>query len=318
MGNLSLTLKSFFLSAQGITIWEPFLVTIVICPLLIKLAPEFGLFDNPEGSERKIHGTIKPLGGPALALGLLPILLLYGENSIPLTLSALFVFFTGLIDDIKGLGARTKLIAQVAAVTFLIGFIPFSATSVYFSSSGGFTLSGPLNLVFVGFWLVGGINSFNLIDGLDGLSSGIAIISLLPLLVVSFGQPISLLLGGTIAGIAGILIYNFYPARLFLGDGGSYLVGFLTSYLVIKGLSQPTISSHTGWPLLAGIILLGLPVLDTMLAIRRRISSDRGVMEADQEHIHHKIHRSLGHLPAVISMYIIQSLLAALACYIYF
>lgn len=317
MQNLGLTLKSTLLSSQATSIWVPFLITAISCPLLIKLAPGYGLFDNPEGSDRKIHGTVKPLGGPALALGIMPILFIYAENGVHLATAALLVFFTGLIDDLKGLTARGKLLAQIAAVTYLLGMISFQPTGIFFSETGGLTLTGLPNLAFIGFWLVGGINAFNLIDGLDGLSSGVAIISLLPLFLVNFGLPVSFLLGGTIAALGAILLYNFYPARLFLGDGGSYLTGFLVSYLVIEGLAQPGVTPHFGWPLFAGLALMGVPVLDTLLAIGRRLGSHRGVMKADQEHLHHKLHRTFGHLPAVLIIYSITASFAALVLYFY-
>jgi len=317
MQNLGLTLKSTLLSSQAASIWIAFLITAVSCPILIKLSPEFGLFDNPEGSNRKIHGTAKPLGGPALALGIIPILVIFADNGAHLTVAALLVFFTGLIDDLKGLPARVKLLAQIAAVTYLLGTVSLQPPGILFSETGGLTLTGLPKLAFLGFWLVGGTNAFNLIDGLDGLSSGVAIISLSPLFLLTFGQPASFLLGGTIAALGAILLYNFYPARLFLGDGGSYLTGFLVSYLVITALSRPDVTPHFGWPLFAGIALMGVPVLDTLLAIGRRVTSHRGVMKADQEHLHHKLHRTFGHLPAVLIIYAISASFAVLAFHFY-
>ncbi len=250
-------------------------------------------------------------------LGILPILLLFGENGPALAAGGLLVFLTGLIDDLWGLGPRSKLSLQLVATTIVVALIPFPGTRLALTADLSLTLSGIPNLALIAFWLVGGTNGFNLIDGLDGLAGGVAAVSLLPLFVINFGQPGGLLGGGAVSALIAVLIYNFYPAKLFLGDGGSYLVGFLTSYLVVFELSGITGAANPGWPLFVGILLLGIPVLDTLFAIGRRIGSSRGIMEADQKHLHHRLHRRFGHLHAVLIIYLFQAVLTGLGLSLY-
>jgi len=312
MQNLFSTLKSVFLSSQATAVWVPFIVTFFSCPLLIHFAPSTGLFDYPEESERKIHISPKPLGGPALLIGFLPIYLIYAKNPLPLTFGLLIVFFTGIADDLWGVKPKMKLFFHAAAALLVVCLTHLPATTVSLTSSLSFTLRGPANLALIGFWLVGGTNGFNLIDGLDGLAVGIGIISLVPLAILTATQTLFFPLGALIATLAALLLYNFHPARLFLGDGGSYLIGFLASYLVIKGLSGITNYSGNGWSLLAGLLLLGVPIIDTSMAIVRRVMSNQGVMEADQDHIHHFLYRKFGHVSAVLAIYGLQVIFVSL------
>ena len=316
MQNLPSTLKSALLSTKWASLWLPFVITGISCPLLIRWAPALRLFDNPRESARKIHRHVKPLGGGALLLGFIPVLFLSGTTPIPLFLAVLIVFFTGLIDDIRGFDPKSKLILQAIAATIVVTLLPLPATSLHFFADLEINLTGAPNMILIGFWLVGGTNAFNLIDGLDGLAAGIGIISLLPLLLATWQNASCLLPLGLAAALAAILLYNFYPAKLFLGDGGSYLVGFLVSYLVINGLGS--VSSTASWDLGAGIFLLGIPILDTIMAIFRRASSEKGIMEADQDHLHHKLYRKFGHSTAVLIIYFIQTALSGLALLIIF
>jgi len=311
MQNLPSTLKSVFVSGQWASIWIPWLIVGLSCPVLIRLAPVLRLFDNPGESARKIHHQVKPLGGAAILIGFLPVLFLYGTDWAPLLSAVLVVFFTGLVDDIRGLSPKLKLVLQVLAATIVVLFHPFPATNFSLSAGVGASLSGIPNLIFLGFWLVGGTNAFNLIDGLDGLAAGVGLISLLPLLVLGFGQASSFLVAGLVGGLIAILVYNFYPAKLFLGDGGSYLLGFLVSFLVIDGLSAVS-PGGSGWPVLAGIALLGVPIIDTVMAIFRRARSGKGIMEADQGHLHHRLYRKFGHVTAVLVIYLVQVALSSL------
>ncbi|MFB6214883.1 MAG: MraY family glycosyltransferase, partial [Candidatus Bipolaricaulia bacterium] len=240
-----------------------------------------------------------------------PVLFLYGTNSLSLFSGVLIVFLTGLIDDIRGFNPKSKLLFQIAAAALIVTFHPLPVTNFYWFAEVKTSLSGIPNMVFVAFWLVGGTNAFNLIDGLDGLAAGTAIISLLPLLFLTSGQVSFLLPAGLSAVLVAILLYNFYPARLFLGDGGSYLVGFLVSYLVIKTLTAS--GANAGWNLGIGLLLLGIPILDTLLAIFRRTGSEKGIMEADQDHLHHKLYRKFGHVTAVLIIYLFQAVLSGLA-----
>ncbi|MBS3786723.1 undecaprenyl/decaprenyl-phosphate alpha-N-acetylglucosaminyl 1-phosphate transferase [Candidatus Bipolaricaulota bacterium] len=312
MQNISTTLKSIFLSSQWASIWLPFVITGLSSPCLIRWAPTINLFDNPRDSARKIHQRVKPLGGTALLLGFIPVLLLDGASPFSLLFPVLIVFLTGLIDDIRGFKPESKLFFQIIAASMILISYPMPATDFYLLPDLKISLSGIPNRIFLGFWLVGGTNAFNLIDGLDGLAAGIGLISLLPLIAVTFGHVSYLMPAGLAAALIAILIYNFYPARLFLGDGGSYFVGFLVSYLAIIILNSVS-GPNSGWNLGIGIILLGIPISDTVLAIIRRARSEKGVMEADQDHLHHKLYRKFGHVTAVLLIYLPQAVLSSLA-----
>ena len=312
MQDLLSTLKSLLLSDNWGSLWIPFLITGLTCPLLIRWAPKLKLFDNPGDSARKIHHQVKPLGGAALLLGLVPVIILYGSVPLVLSFAVLIVFFTGLIDDIFGLSPHVKLILQIIAATTVVVFSPFPTTRLSLAGDLNYGLTGIPNMVFISFWLVSGTNALNLVDGLDGLAAGIGLLALLPILPIAFSHQTFLLTAGLAAALLAIMFYNFYPARLFLGDGGSYLVGFLTSYLVITGLASAPASSGT-WNPLIGILLLGIPVIDTALAIYRRAGSGKGVMQADQNHLHHKLYRRFGHVKAVLIIYALQIALSGIA-----
>ncbi len=309
------TLKTVSLSSLWASIWMPLVITGLSCPLLIHWAPIIRLFDNPSESERKIHHHVKPLGGAALLFGIIPALLFSETMGVFFVLPVLIVFLTGLIDDIRGFNPKSKLLLQVTAATIIVISHSLPPTNIFLSADLEISLSGIPNMIFVGFWLVGGTNGFNLIDGLDGLAAGVGIISLLPLVLLTFGQGSYILPVGLAAALTAILFYNFYPAKLFLGDGGSYLVGFLVSYLVIKTLATLP-GEPAGWNFGIGVLLLAIPILDTLLAILRRIKSDKGVMEPDQNHLHHKLYRKFNHVTAVLIVYLIQAGLSSLAAFI--
>lgn len=315
MQEIVLTLKSSIFTPTAVSAWAPFLITLLICPLFIHFSPSTGLFDDPE-SDRKIHERPKPLGGAALVIGFLPIYLAYGTASLSLVFGLILVFFTGIIDDLYEIEPKTKLALQIVAVFIVLTFKATPLTSFATGKGLSITLTGATNTGFLAFWLIGGTNGFNLIDGLDGLAVGVSIIALTPLAALGFGTPVFLPILTLLASLLAVLIYNFHPAKLFLGDGGSYFVGFLTSYFVIEGLSAASSGSGDEWLLPAGLLLLALPVVDTAFAIGRRAISRKGIMEADKSHIHHLLYRHYGQTGAVLIIYAFQAILAGLAVFL--
>lgn len=310
MQDMAVTLKTSALSLHAIPLWVPFLITLVTAPVFILLARYTGLLDDPE-NKRKIHENQKPLGGASVLLGFLPVYFYYGPINFYLIAGLALVFLAGLIDDFRGLNPQIKLIAQVLAAVVLVTNVPLPASSFGLGDLRAVTLSGAGNRALIGFWLVGGTNAFNLIDGLDGLAAGLGLIALVPLILLTAGTPVYVPVAALSGSLLGFLIYNFYPAKLFLGDGGSYLIGFLLSYLLIQGLGTATTTEAIkGWPLVTGLFLILLPVLDTSMAIIRRIRSSKGVMKPDRNHIHHIIYRKYGQKRAVLIMYAIQAVCA--------
>ena len=227
-------------------------------------------------------------------------------------------FFAGLIvlggfcflDDLKSINPFVKLFGQtLAAIIITSCGVQIDTISVPFFTAV-FTEVIIAKLVTI-IWIVGITNAINLIDGLDGLSSGVSLISCLSLLIIFTlnGSPlISILLVLALAGsILGFLPYNFNPAKTFLGDTGSNFLGYTLSIISILGMAK----TYTAIVIIAPLIVFALPLLDTTLAIIRRIiktKSLKGVFKADKEHLHHKImKRGYSQKQAVLMLYALSA-----------
>ena len=227
-------------------------------------------------------------------------------------------FFAGLIvlggfcflDDLKNINPFVKLFGQtLAAIIITSCGVQIDTISVPFFTAV-FTEAIIAKLVTI-IWIVGITNAINLIDGLDGLSSGVSLISCLSLLIIFTlnGSPlISILLVLALAGsILGFLPYNFNPAKTFLGDTGSNFLGYTLSIISILGMAK----TYTAIVIIAPLIVFALPLLDTTLAIIRRIiktKSLKGVFKADKEHLHHKImKRGYSQKQAVLMLYALSA-----------
>lgn len=200
---------------------------------------------------------------------------------------------TCFIDDSKGIPSWVKLIAQViAAITVAVCGIKIENINLPFIDNKIFFYDWFSYIITVG-WIVGITNAINLIDGLDGLSSGITLISCVSLLIIFLLTPssplISILLITALAGsIVGFLPFNFSPAKTFIGDVGSNFLGFSLAVISILGVAK----TYTALVLIAPIIVLGLPIFDTIFAIIRRIikgKSIKAVFKADKGHLHHRL-----------------------------
>ncbi len=275
-----------------------------------------GWLDVPD--HRKRHAVPTPrIGGLAIYLAMivtLATLLAAGQwqpNPEAATLQILslagLMLAVGMWDDLWGLSPRTKLGAQIAiaALAWLLGFRIIDTWSY---DGAGFEF-GVFSLPVTVLWIVGITNAFNLIDGLDGLATGTAIFATLSLLFASLvtGQPDAVLLLAVLAGAsAGFLRYNFNPASIFLGDSGSYLLGFTLAVVSIHTSQKSAAAFAIAMPVFA----LALPIVDTMLVIVRRVLSGRPIFAADRRHIHHAlIERGLSHRSAVLVLYAIAALL---------
>ena len=289
-------------------------ISLLVTPLTKKMARHFGVYDEPDA--RKVHtGVMTRLGGLGIYCGFIAGILVYGEFSrtlLGLALSASIVVAVGLYDDIKNISPKMKLLGQIIAAIVLIcfdvrlEFITNPITGAIFDLGW---IGYPITLL----WLVGVSNAVNLIDGLDGLASGVSGIAALSLAVVSLAKGftvsgcIALILVG---GILGFLRYNFHPAQLFMGDCGALFLGFVIGALSILGLSEgATIISF-----FIPIMVLGIPILDTLFAIIRRKMNHKPVFEADKGHLHHQLMaRGFSHKDTVLFIYAITFLLGAFA-----
>ena len=270
-------------------------LSLVLTPLVSYFCTYCGILDHP--TSRKLHGNPIPrAGGVAITLSYLlacAILLITNakggsliwasrDNIFQLIPAAALVFVVGLVDDIYGIGAIPKLLAEVAAAmcAYLAG--------VHLTTFGGHALSSWLSAPATVLWLVLCANSLNLIDGLDGLACGIGIFATATALLaagvqhnISLAYAVIPLLGA----LLGFLRYNFNPARIFLGDSGSLFVGFL---LGCFGLLW-TEKSATLLGLTAPLMVFAIPLLDTTLAIVRRFLHNKPIFSADRGHIHHRL-----------------------------
>ena len=289
-----------------------FITAYVVTPYTIRLARKVGALDVPKES-RKIHTKPMPrLGGLAIIAGfMVSIIYLLIMMSIEKTINLkdynnyyikLIGLFGGAIalaifcifDDIKGINPFVKLLGQTLAA-LIVTFAGIRIDKIIFSSFLNTLITEEIvSITITVIWIVGITNAINLIDGLDGLSSGISLISCISLLMIfalNDSPIISIILVTALGGaILGFLPFNFSPAKTFLGDTGSNFLGYTLSIIAILGVAK----TYTAIVLIAPLIVFALPLLDTGLAIFRRLiktKSVKGIFKADKEHLHHKIMR---------------------------
>ena len=291
------------------------LTALAFTPLVRRFALHFDLTDKP--SARKMHsGNIPRVGGIALfGSFFLPFALLlffhssatpifFADNSTLCFVSgAVLIFLLGLRDDIRELGFPVKLFGQLLVAVFVY-FCGLRITAVTIPFGPNFSI-GSLSLPFTVFWFLLVINAVNLIDGLDGLAAGICLFASLSMLFVCIvnGQQATALAFAALAGaLIGFLRYNFYPALIFMGDSGSYFLGYCLAALSIKG----TIKGQVATALLIPVIALGVPLMDTLWAPVRRFMNGQSMFQPDNKHIHHRLVKlGLTHQRAVLTLYVL-------------
>ena len=262
--------------------------------------------------ERKVHVHPVPrIGGVAIVLSfavtMTAIMALFGqhvlaENGRGLATvigGALAVHLVGLVDDVRPIRPRWKLLAQIviASGVFIAGV---RVTTLSLPFVGVVDLGSIVGMLFTVVWFVGLTNAFNLIDGLDGLAAGAALFALTTMFVVASlnglvgPATVTIILAGAVVGF---LFFNFHPASIFLGDSGSMFVGFMLAGIGLLGSQK----SPTVVAVAIPIVSLGLPVLDTTLAVLRRFLRGQPIFSADRAHIHHRL-LSLGHSPRRVAL----------------
>lgn len=282
-----------------------FITSFVTVPYTIKLAYKKGAIDIP--NERKVNKKPIPrIGGIAVIIGFLvastyliiqgtveKTLILndssqYGKKLIGFLIGIFIIGTVAYIDDIKNLKPWEKLIAQILAaiIVYLFG--------IRIDTINNEIISPVLSFILTVGWIVGVTNAINLIDGLDGLSSGITLISSLSLLIIfatNSSPIIAVILITSLSGaIVGFMPFNIYPAKTFLGDVGAQFLGFALSIIAILGVAKTV----TMVVLIAPILVLGLPIFDTIFAIFRRIKTGKSVkaiFKPDKGHLHHLLMR---------------------------
>ena len=285
-------------------------LTVVLTPIFMRLAVKANAYDMPD--ERKVHQLPVPrLGGIAMAIGTFTPILIWSplETSVKAYLSgaAIIVLF-GLIDDLKGLSFKAKFAGQIAAALIAVLYGCVKITNLGSLLPDDMVLVDWVAIPLTVVAIVGVTNAINLADGLDGLAGGISLMSFLCIGYLAFTEQdmnIAITAAALSGAIFGFLRFNTYPATLFMGDTGSQLLGFSAAFLAFSLTQGDTALS----PLLP-LIILGFPVLDTIIVMGDRIARGRSPFCADKKHFHHRLMRmGLFHTEAVFVIYVIQAFL---------
>lgn len=298
-----------------IIILTTFLTSLILTHLMIKISKNMNIMDIP--NERSVHKKPTPLlGGIAIFLSFLFGFILFG-NQNPLMISILIASFLilllGIFDDIKPIKARYKFVIHilVALIVVFYGGLKLTHADI-FSLSLNFKWMSPYITILI---IVGIINAVNLIDGLDGLCAGISSIYFLTIGVIALilnkfnGLDIILsfiMLGSTL----GFLVFNFPPAKIFMGDTGSTFLGLMISVIMLLGFKTVTLTS-----LLIPLVLLILPITDTLFAIIRRALNKKTIGQADKEHIHHQLLKHLSTRKTILVIYIVDLIFSVVSIF---
>lgn len=278
-----------------------------------KLAVKLGVVDLP--NYRKIHKEITPrLGGLAIFLGafLGALYLQPRHEHLPeILLGALVILITGTLDDRFGIRPVIKLAGQLTATSFLIssGLIIEKITLPFI----GMIDLGFISVLVTVLWVVGITNAINLIDGLDGLATGVTTIALTSLFVMAIVDAqvvVAYLCVVLIGANLGFLYHNFYPAKIYMGDSGSNFLGFMIAAISMLGLFK----NIALFSFIIPVIILAVPIFDTLFAIVRRAYNKTGIMQPDSKHIHYQLIRTgYSHRQAVLIVYVFSALFGIMA-----
>lgn len=300
-------------------------LSVLVTPLVRRLALRLGAVSTPGG--RHVNGrTIPRLGGIGLAFAwAVPVVVLALRD--PMVMRALdgkwlqiatvvvgggTICTVGALDDVRGLRSLYKLAAQVFVSVFAFA-CGFEIQAIQLPLFGTLQM-GVFALPVTVLWIVGVTNAVNLIDGLDGLAAGVTFFAALTSFVIasiSGSVFVALTMAALMGALVGFLFFNFNPARIFMGDSGSYFLGFVlaTTALAGGGLQQ---KASTAVSLLVPVLALGVPIFDTLFSMFRRVLERRPIFSADRGHVHHRLlDLGLTHRRAVVFLYGISSLLAA-------
>ncbi|MBQ2967773.1 MAG: undecaprenyl/decaprenyl-phosphate alpha-N-acetylglucosaminyl 1-phosphate transferase [Clostridia bacterium] len=288
-------------------------------PIAVKIAHKVGAVDVPKDNRRMHKKPTPRLGGIAIVFGFLVSVICFCRlpwEYVGIVLGGIIIMFMGAIDDCKPLPALLKFGIQILAALIPVLFgvkIEFFSSFNLFNSAPLWVLGG-LAVPITVFWIVALTNAMNLIDGLDGLAAGVASISSLCLLAVSlmYSETHVALFTACLAGACfGFLPYNFNPARIFMGDSGSTFLGYILACISIEGMLK---GATTVISIAVPLVVLALPLMDTAVAIIRRMINHKPIMQPDRGHLHHKlIDKGFSHKQAVLILYGISALLGAFA-----
>ncbi len=278
-----------------------FLISLLGTPVVVRLAKKWNLYDLP--SSRRVHTKPMPrLGGIIIWLAIIISLLVFlgfSPKFYGVLVGATLIFLLGLLDDIYSLPPLPKLMGQifVASVVVLFGITITNLTNPF----GGTILLAPFwDVLLTIIWILLVVNTINWLDGLDGLAAGVSGIAAFVLVILSLytivNQPQTAALAAIVVGASlGFLYHNWHPAKIFMGDSGSHLLGFMLAILAII----------SGGKLATAVLVLGLPIIDAAWAVIRRLRQGKMPWAADKEHLHHQLlSLGLGQRGTVLLLYL--------------
>ncbi len=305
-----------------------FIAAILLTPIVKKVAFLIGATDQP--NQRKVHQKIMPrLGGLAIFISfLIGVLLIQPDDSylvsvlnlsgsgihLPIILGSIIIILTGAFDDVKEISPRVKLLGQIIAalIVVVVGDLRLEFINLPFGGELNFGfLSIPITMI----WIIGITNAINLIDGLDGLAAGVSTIALFTIagMAYTMGNSYVMIMALILAvSSLGFLLYNFHPAKIFMGDTGALFLGYMIAVLSLLGFKGVTFVS-----LVIPVIILGVPISDTLFAIVRRLVNKQPLSAPDKSHLHHCLLR-LGytHRQTVLLIYAMSAVFG-LAAFIF-
>lgn len=291
--------------------WGIFFLALAIAwvatPLVKRLALKWKVVSYPNA--RRVHTSAMPqMGGLAIFIGvtvafvyiMLHPNLPYWHEAIGIFLGSIIVLITGMIDDKYQISPRKKLLGQLLAATVVVAS-GLSIDMVNLPFNGRWDLSW-LGIPFTILWIVGVTNAINLIDGLDGLAAGVSAIATATMLVMAIlmGNVVVILYACALLGATlGFLYFNFHPAKIFMGDTGALFLGFMLASLSVLGFKHVTFFSF-----IIPIVMLGVPIWDTLFAIVRRKLNNQPISMADKGHLHHRLlQMGFSHQQTVLIIY---------------
>lgn len=287
-----------------------------VTPLAIRLAPRIGAMDIPKDSRRMHDHAIPRFGGLAIYVGsavAMLVFLNFDKQILTIVAGGTMIYILGIIDDLKDLSPKLKFSGQtiVAVVMYVLGVRINFITN--FFGEGNSQLGDIGCFIITVLWIVGITNTVNLIDGLDGLAAGISAIICLCIAYAAYIHGTYETAGAMLAlagGALGFLLFNFYPAKIFMGDGGSLYLGFMMASVSVTG----TVKSATLVSMIIPVVVMGVPIFDTFFAIFRRLVNKRPIMGADKGHLHHRLMKlGYGQRRATLMLYGITAIMGVAA-----
>lgn len=270
------------------------IVSVFFIPWMFKVSRRGIGLDDPNQTRKRQEVPVSRLGGLPIVLSLLAGMALNWWTNpkpsvdwAPLLVGSILMYGLGLWDDLKPLGAKKKLIGQIIAAS-IVYFMGLSIDRVTYPGARWSVELGQMSYFVTVFWLIAVPNIVNLIDGFDGLAGGLGLVMSMTLGIVAIHneQPEVAGYAFTMGGaLLGFLVFNFPPAKIYLGDGGAYLIGFTIAALSLSSSNKASVAAV----LLVTVVALGIPILDTTFALLRRALRGYPIFHADDEHFHHRL-----------------------------